>query len=178
MAVRGVLSGFFSLFVQVREGTMAVRGVKNPALGLKNSRGVAVVEMLFLLVVFVVLFGLTFGLWTSIHRGTLQSIAARHYAFEVINHRTNFIYHRDNEPPDTGDKDKNYYQKNGNRFFAVVDEQPVTRLKLQPKERELSLFNKSVSSFSRESRPATNKASPIWLKAGYGICLNFECGGL
>ena len=60
-----------------------------------DQRGVAVIEMIFLLLVFVVLFGLTLGFWGSIHTATLQSISARHYSFEIINNRTHFEYHRD-----------------------------------------------------------------------------------
>jgi len=90
-----------------------------PARLLQNQRGVAVVEMLSFLAVFVTLFGLAFGFWTAIHRGTLQSIAARHYAFEVINNRTHFIYHRDTvDAGDDGNK-KAYYKKNGSRFLPL-----------------------------------------------------------
>ena len=60
-----------------------------------DQRGVAIFEMLFLLLVFVVLFGLTLGFWGGIHTATLQSISARHYSFEIINNRTHFEYHRD-----------------------------------------------------------------------------------
>ncbi len=64
---------------------------------LKNERGIALFEMLPLLVVFTTLVGLTVGLWGAVHSGVLQSIAARHYAFEVINNRPHFEYHRDFE---------------------------------------------------------------------------------
>ena len=80
-----------------------------------NQKGIAMVEMLPLLSIFVILFGLTFGLWTGIHSGILQSIAARHYAFEVINNRTHFIYHRDTESP-AGNK--SYYGKDGKTLFC------------------------------------------------------------
>ena len=82
---------------------------------IKNQRGVAFVEMLPLLALFVILFGLTFGFWDSIHRGVLQSIAARHYAFEVINNRSHYIYHRDTQNPKG---EFGYYGKDGHRFFC------------------------------------------------------------
>lgn len=138
-----------------------------------NQRGVAVVEMLPLLAVFIILFGLTFGFWTAIHRGTLQSIAARNYAFEVINHRTNFVYHRDSSSRGL-DGIRSYYRKNGYRFFAVVDKQSGS-IRLEPKERGINLFNADFGSIP-ESRTG-EKVNPIWLKVGYGICLNFDCGG-
>ena len=62
---------------------------------LNKSSGIAVFEILPLLVVFISLIGLTLGLWGAVHSSILQSIAARHYAFEVINNRTNFSHHRD-----------------------------------------------------------------------------------
>ena len=65
---------------------------------LKKSSGIAIFEILPLLVVFISLIGLTLGLWGAVHTGILQSIAARHYAFEVINNRTNFSHHRDGAP--------------------------------------------------------------------------------
>ena len=148
------------------------KGKKNPQFFLNNPKGVAVVEMLPLLAVFVILFGFTFGFWTSIHRGTLQSIAARHYAFEVINHRTHFVYHRDTEGP-TGRQ--SYYKSNGYRFFAVVDKQPTSNLQLKPEEKALSLFNAELGSIPNQRDNV--KVSPIWLKVGYGICINLECGG-
>ena len=138
----------------------------------KNQQGVAMLEMLPLLAVFIILFGLTFGFWTSIHTGILQSIAARHYAFEVINNRTHFVYHRDTKKPIN---EKQYYRKNGHRFFAVVKKQ-TSRLKLQPRERELSLFNADPMSVPRMRRG--DQVNPIWLKIGYGICIDFECGGV
>ena len=145
---------------------------KKPLFLVKNQRGIAVVEMLPLLVVFVILFGLTFGFWTSIHSGTLSSIAARHYAFEVINNRTHFVYHRDTIPPE----DDDYYKKNGYRFFAVVDEQPTSNLKLKPLDHRINLFDGGKTGIT-EFLNNTTKANPIWIKTGYGICLNFECGG-
>ena len=102
-----------------------------------NQRGIAMVEMLPLLVIFVMIFGLTFGFWTSIHSGTLSSIGARHYAFEVLNNRTHFVYHRDTQKPDN----KAYYKKNGYRFFAVIHHQEGDDPKLEALEKKLNLFD-------------------------------------
>ena len=138
-----------------------------------SRRGVAVVEMLPLLALFVVLFGLTFGFWASIHTGILQSIAARHYAFEVINNRTHFLYHRDTKKPSDQEE---YYKKNGHRFFAIVESQPLSSLKLQPRLGELSLFNNDPMSIDQGRDD--NRANPIWLKVGYGICMDCDCGDI
>ena len=98
---------------------------------LKNSQGIAVVEILPLLVVFIALIGLTLGLWGAIHAGILQSIAARNYAFEVINTRVHFLHHRDFDGDTTGrmlenpnafNEPKQYYspEADGMRAFSIV----------------------------------------------------------
>ena len=99
-----------------------------------GSRGVAVLEMVFLLTTLVTLIGITLGLWGAVHSATLQSIAARHYAFEVINNRPHFEYHRDfittGEHPDPGAKNMSYagetsapfYGNNQRMLFIVQDE--------------------------------------------------------
>ena len=138
-----------------------------------NQRGVAMVEMLPLLAIFVLLFGLTFGFWSSIHSGTLQTISARHYAFEVINNRTHFIYHRDTLAPQGN---TSYYEKDGKRFFAVVEFQPGGTPNIVAEKKSLSLFDKDslrITGDPQSNRPQTN---PIKLKTGYGICIDFKCG--
>ena len=152
-------------------------------LSLVNQKGIAMVEMLPLLAVFIVLFGLTFGFWTSVHNGTLSSIAARHYAFEVLNNRTQFIFHRDydgstnkqlNMSP--GDYFPQYHNKSMYRFFAVVERQHSKDPKFHSEERRINLFAKPPldwPSFTRKS----DKANPIWVKMGYGICIDCDCGG-
>ena len=141
---------------------------------LKNQRGIAMVEMLPLLFIFVILFGLTFGLWTSIHSGILQSIAARHYAFEVLNNRTHFIYHRDTSEPEGKE---HYYEKNGKRFFAIVERQAGANPQNIAEEKKLNLFDKGALSITVDPRARFPQTNPISLKTGYGICIDFECGG-
>ena len=133
-----------------------------------NQRGIAMVEMLPLLFIFVILFGLTFGLWASIHTGMLQSIAARHYAFQVLNNRTHFIYHRDTEEPDGK---KSYYGKDRKRFFAIVKRSETD---LKGEKAIINLFNKGVLNVPEHSG-ASGQSNPILLKTGYGICLDFKC---
>lgn len=106
---------------------------------LKNSSGIAVIEILPLLVIFVAFIGITLGLWGAIHAGTLQSIAAKHYAMEVINNRVHIIHHRD-YPFSTSSSGKMNMLNNqkethrsqcypvndfGSRFFGIVAHQPA-----------------------------------------------------
>ena len=143
--------------------------------GLRSQKGIAYVEMLPLLVLFVMLFGLSFGLWTSIHRATLKSIAARHYSFEVLNNRSHYIYHRDTKAPDG---DTGYYLKNGMRFFANVKYQNTgDDPDLKKETTSLSLFNQGVTKInspSPDNSSITEQTNPIEIKIGYGICIDTE----
>ena len=144
------------------------------------------VEMLPMLVVFIILFGLLLGFWSAIHRGILQNIAARHYAFEVLNNRTYYIYHRDKIQPNKILEDKDYYKNPGFRYFAIVDIDPALSNNPPHKTpiKEINLFDLgSGSRFIPEgqtnSSPAGQRQSnPIRLKQGYGICIDHDCGGL
>ena len=137
---------------------------------LKSQKGIAMLEMLPLLVVFITLFGLTFGFWTAIHSATLSSIAARHYAFSVINNRTHFEYHG-----------TSYYGKNGSngktgyRFFAVVDYQKTETPYLIPVSRKINLFDGGDTKIP-QYKGEPDKANPIQIKTGYGICFDLLCG--
>ena len=156
---------------------MAVKSIfslKTKPLFLKNQRGVAVVEMLPLLAVFIILFGFTFAFWASIHRGILQSIAARYYAFRVINHRANLLYTRDTK------RQRNnisYFKRNGFRWFSVVDYQEGESPDPKPTKKRLNLFEGGVGSLSPLPSNAGRRVNPIRLKTGYGICIDFSCGG-
>ena len=139
------------------------------------------VEMLPMLVIFIILFGLLLGFWSTVHRGTLQNMSARHYAFEVLNNRTHFIYHRDT-PGASADKSQDYYEKPGFRYFAIVESQTGGSPVLRPPRKEINLFDLNASSkadkkFSRWMRDTT-QANPVQLKQGYGICLDCKCGGI
>lgn len=139
---------------------------------LKNQKGIAYVEMLFLLPLFVILYGLIFGLWTSIHSGTLRSIAARHYAFEALNNRTHYIYHRDTKPPESDGT--TYYQTKAVRFFANVYYQENSEdLELIADERPINLFGGGVLKIKDENNNSNNKPKLIKIKTGYGICIDF-----
>ena len=149
-----------------------------------NNKGIAYVELIFLIPVFVMFFGLTIGLWASIHSGTLRSIAARHYAFEVLNNRTEFIYHRDTAVEGVGTKQ--YYKRNGKRIFANVKHQPVTVTPPDPIPARswLNLFKGQGSAQDarlvkgKQTQSGCEKIEPaLQFKIAYGICLDYNCGG-
>ena len=164
----------------------------------RDQKGIAIFEMLFLLLVFVVLFGLTLGFWGAIHTGTLQSISARHYSFEVLNNRTHFEYHRD-WPVESTPSSPKIMIGNGNypgskayhgnfemRFFYVtgifgMDTANVTTRGLNffkeidrdtatviPGDESIPPSDGSIPGHDTTG-PRGVKANPIWIKVGYGI---------
>ena len=106
------------------------------------QRGIAMVEILPLLVMFITFFGLFLGLWGAVHSGTLQSVSARHYAFEVINNRTHPEYHRDWDgiaaagegkmfgSPQVAEKGT-YHGSTGMRFLLLSPNSPLIPKALQ-----------------------------------------------
>lgn len=168
-----------------------------------DQKGIAIFEMLFLLLVFIVLFGLTLGFWGAIHTGTLQSISARHYSFEVLNNRSHFEYHRDwpvlqapslpdemignGSYPRTGTKGA-YHGNLGMRFFYVTGVYDAETSKVST--RGLNFFKEIDRHTATEIPPSGSipghdlaspgarggKANPIWIKVGYGICMEWKCG--
>ena len=124
---------------------------------LQNNKGVALVEMLPILVVFVALVSITLGLWGFIYSSVIQSIAARHYSFEVINNRSHFAYHRDyslenqgeslsyNKAKEDGIDRRDYHGlkqgglSKGMRFFAITSEGTSDNF-LYAGKRDISFF--------------------------------------
>ena len=141
-----------------------------------RQRGVAVFEMLFLLLFFVTLFSFTLGFWGAAHTATLQSIAARHYAHEVLNNRTHYEYHRDWLLDDPGNSDKmvggnvegekeKYIEPMGARFFFISGE--FNKKQQFMSKRGLNFFK--VINDTDEQSPEAPKSPVIRIKTGYGI---------
>ena len=143
--------------------------------------GIAMVEILPLLVVFVTFFGLAMGLWGAVHSGTLQSIAARHYAFEVINNRTHIEYHRDwNKDSDPGSgnmfgssaSSEPYHRPLGMRSFAVVTTQPGNKPEELVENRGLNFFSDIDRKYDQKpggilSSPETDSANNYSSRSGF-----------
>ena len=168
-----------------------------------NQRGIAILEILPVIVMFIAFFSLLFGFWGAIHSGTLQSIAARHYSFEVINLRTHIEIHRDyttTTPQSIGRKD--LYNRQSYRSFAVVHSQGRPDPELVARTRGIGFFSDINRENSQEpegnfqAAPGSSSApnyigtrfeqalphselhpprNPLWIMTGYGICLQAQC---
>ncbi len=163
--------------------TMAVRA-KRPNI-LKNQRGLATVESIPLLIIFVLLTGFAMGMWGAVHSAILQSIAARTYAFETFRNRTNLTIFREN--PISGQDILSYVNK-GVRYHSVKSEQAQdNREGFFATERSLSIGYPAPTVQTREDvhtqqiyniqpRNQTVEVGPIWVMVGYGMCLDAQCG--
>jgi hypothetical protein len=160
--------------------------MKKPAEHLHNEKGLAVLESVILLFIFLVLTRYTIGFFGVTHTAILQSIASRNYAFEIFRHRSHLWYFRDNRPMVPNLRYHNY----DSRIHGTNNELAVGGIKNQfPTERRIAMFieeepsgrtpNEHASATS-EVRPGERNSSvsldPVWIKAQYGICLTVQCG--
>lgn len=152
-----------------------------------NDRGMAMVETLPILVVFLVLLYFGLGFFGAVHTAVLNSIAARTYAFETFRNRTNLDYFRDRGVQGA---DQILYVNIGNRTHLISDEidvltGDVSRLSATSRDlaigRDVESANNSVLDHNQRifeigRRNRELEISPIWVMVAYGICLDAECG--
>lgn len=165
--------------------------VANKAVGFKHrqrQKGLATVEAIPLLVIFVMLVAYSMGLFGAVHTGILQSIAARTYAFETFRNRTNLQIFREN----TNSSASNLfsYAKKGMRYHSVgAEDAPpagasdafyVARRPLSvgypSQDPGASQQDHMERIFTIQPRNQAVAVGPIWVMIGYGICLNAGCG--
>lgn len=157
-----------------------------------SESGMAIIELLPILVIFTLILNFAFGFFGVIHTGILNSIACRNYAFDAFNNRSSLIYFRDN----AFDKNPAYY-KMGSRFFTIVSEKaPTGTDNFYSTGREISLtgisnlegsseafHNNQNSELMKLSQKKTGDryegegSNPVWIKTMCGICITANCGG-
>ncbi|MGE0762787.1 MAG: hypothetical protein AB7N80_05870 [Bdellovibrionales bacterium] len=152
---------------------------------LKNRRGLATVESIPLIVIFIMLSAYAMGMWGSVHTAILHSIAARTYAFETFRNRTDLRVFRENTNLDRSNLLS--YANFGMRLHAVGAESRPDDGKFYVSRRPLSVgFPPAASTATREDhltrifeiqpRNQSVDVGPIWLMIAYGICLDAQCG--
>lgn len=161
---------------------------------LRNEKGMATLETIPLLVVFVIFVGYGIGAFGIIHTGILNSIASRAYAFETFRHRPQLRYFRD-ERSDVSPRGQ--YYLGGTRVhgvqsemareqdqFIYATERGIARGLASDaaeieKSRQSSLHRDIQDSFSGEAfsgRYTRQGVTVAWIKVYYGICLDAGCG--
>ena len=156
----------------------------------QNQKGFATIELVAFLILFVAMTGFLFGFWGVFHAATLNSIAARAYAYETFRHRTHLNYFRIEHP----DSDYRHFYNIGFRRHHIVDgdggssgDDFYARFEFlslnlglgdaDENEPDSNYRNETlyqeIQTASRYSRQGVN---PIWFKINYGICIHPGCG--
>lgn len=150
---------------------------------LNNEKGLAMLETVPLIVIFVVLTSFGMGFFGIVHTAVLNSIGARAYAFETFRQRTNLYYFRENG---SGLSRPINFSKKGWRYHAVQHEsdkrerfvattRPIA-LGRSVASTESSLETHNQQIFEILPRNERISVNPAWVMVGYGICLNANCG--
>ncbi|CAM5999554.1 unnamed protein product [Sphagnum balticum] len=149
---------------------------------LKSERGIAMVEAMAFMIGFVILTAYSIDFFTIVHTGILNSTASRTYLFETLQHRSDVYRMRQTEEVNKGSGGQynatldftNVHQ----RFHAVTDEsQSISDVSNVPAAgRMLSQAQDTTRSMSDSTLDSQkNQTSTIWIKTGYGICLDSGC---
>lgn len=150
---------------------------------LKSQRGLAIIEALPLLVIFLILISYGMGLWGVIHTGILHSISARTYAFETFRNRTDLTYFRENDLSVVF-----HYEAEEVRFHMIQPVTNATDLFATPRPIAIGReqgerrggsqdHNSRIYSIQERNREGGVEVNPAWVMIGYGMCLNVSCGG-
>ena len=153
---------------------------------LTSQKGFASIEAILSITIFLIMLSFSLGFFGIVHSGIVNSIAARNYAFDTFNNRTYLTYHRDRPPLFSN-------QKNGFRLHLITtdkDDNPdanfiVTERRIAP----FGLYktpndnndsdHREIIEDAKKNKDKDNienyRFGHVWIKAGYGICLNASC---
>ena len=155
----------------------------------KNQKGLAIIETLPILIIFILLLGYGLGFFGVVHTGILNSIASRTYAFETFRNRADLSYFRDRPSGP-----KTLFVTVGNRVHGINDESKATtngtavegafattrRLDFRQVSSTSGAtqedHNQRVFDIVGRNRQGGVEASPVWVMISYGICLDAGCG--
>ena len=137
----------------------------------KNEEGFAMLEVTVFLFAFAVMTAYTIDFFSIIHTGIVQNIAARTYLFETLEHRSEIAHLRyPDDDPSKATVAVNDFTNAHYRFHAVnSEEQGDDTTQITASGRGLALV------YADEPDRGTDKTSVVWLKTGYGICVDAQC---
>lgn len=154
---------------------------------IKNEKGMAIFEAIPIIIVIVLFVNFSLGFFGAIHTGILSSIAARNYTFETFRNRSNLVYFSNITP----EAARVEYSKHNMRYHGSVSEKKMTDDGFYAASRliDFASFDKRAADVVGNEKGNHNKiqgipegrnqnigANPIWIRIGYGICLNTKCG--
>ena len=153
---------------------------------LKNEDGMAIFEMIPIIMIIMLLVNFSLGFFGAIHTGIVNSIAARNYAFETFRNRSNLAYFKN-----TGNNVDTYYTDLGMRMHGSISEGRSQSSKWTASARTIDFVNfdrraadlvgtdqanhKKVREVADAARNTAVGVNPIWIKTSYGICLYAGC---
>ncbi|MCB0393570.1 MAG: hypothetical protein KDD25_03385 [Bdellovibrionales bacterium] len=161
---------------------------------LKSEKGLASIEAIFMSFLYMLLLSFGLGFFGIVHTGIVNSISARQYAFETFKNRTHLAYHR-SKPGFAQVGNNHSYKRFGFRLHTILAEgqtgsqdfiAPARNLAMTPSFNNVdgtgnrntasheALWNLQSAAF--DARRDQFRINPVWVKTGYGICLNAFCG--
>lgn len=169
---------------------------------LLNKKGMAVLELVPIMFVYMLLINFSLGFFGVIHSGILHNIAARNYTFETFAHRANLVYHI---RPDTSIAlSQNNYEQRGYRYSGIVIENDNSGNRWIAPARpiaftsqfggtdnegvnlgargpgsvtgETQIHNTDVRNMNEDLRNDNVAVKSVWIKSIYGICMTATCG--
>lgn len=151
---------------------------------LRNERGMAVIETVPLIVIFLILLSYGLGMWGVIHTGILHSIHARTYAFETFRNRTDLVYFREDGNAISSQYSQHQIRYHGiqsdslqsGEFYATARPLSIGRTSEMTNASKLD-HNSRVFSLAGRNGEGGVEVSPVWVMVGYGLCLVADCGG-
>ena len=162
--------------------------IKHPLKFPSTERGLAIIETIPLLFILVLLTGFSIGLFNVIHTGILHSIAARNYAFETLRYKSDAIYFRNLQ----GTVPSAHFRDKEVRFHTIISAGLGNEDRFVPSKIPISFFpshgrtpdnsddvhQRDISEIASKRRFGDPKrgSNPVWLRVGYGICINSSCG--
>lgn len=155
-----------------------------------NNKGMAVLEMIPVIIVVMVMLRYSLGFFGVIHSATLQSIAARNYSFETFRHRSRLTYLREIGAERRsqylkgvrihGISDENFTESSSGDAEWVVSRRDIT---YPPREADLLGSNQFSSRINDQKNIAPARrftdadgVNPVWISIRYGMCIDFKCG--
>lgn len=155
----------------------------------KNQKGMAILETVPMIFIFIALTGFTLGFYGVTQRMILSSIAARAYGYELIRHRANINYLRDVGTTGPGHS----YHVTKSRLFAsrsssggpndfIAEKMPIEFPPRAPSglgsedAHNTSAYEDLSRGALQNRRNTKHLFDQVWIKNSYGICLDAACG--
>lgn len=166
-----------------------MKNVKNKDIKKEKNKesGMSLFEAVPIIIVMATLFGFLLGAWGIAHKNILTSIAARTYAFETFDNRSNLMYFNDKRA------ERNSYEVTNLRYHAIGTQTPdefsapTVPIRFPASTAQntgandlhiTTIWTESQFQPYQEIEPSQLvNLNSVWVTIGYGICLNADCGG-